>query len=287
MFKRFRFYGLTEHLTDEDIIRESDGEVTFLRAQRIRRHLTACWSCRTRKQELDLGIAAFAQLYRKRFDTAIPSSERTRKLLEARFRGVPDEYCTWIQSIFSRRVMTVCTIAGLLIAGVALVSQNRPLRVSSKNIIRGTRPDLPDSSLSPGAGTAVSREFVCQMRSEEGDLINNALVHQVFLRYRINQPLPGAYEIDFVIPPALGGLATAENLWPQPYNAGNWNSHSKDALEVKLESLVCSGQLDLRRAQTVLAKDWIEAYKSYFNSEQPLLDHVAFFKDRPWPFNNR
>jgi hypothetical protein len=40
--------------------------------------------------------------------------------------------------------------------------------------------------------------------------------------------------------------------------------------------------LDLATAQRDLAGDWIAAYKKYFHTNAPLLDHVAFVKDRPW-----
>jgi hypothetical protein len=34
-------------------------------------------------------------------------------------------------------------------------------------------------------------------------------------------------------------------------------------------------------AQRDLAHDWIAAYKKYFRRGIPLVDHVAFVKDRP------
>jgi hypothetical protein len=40
----------------------------------------------------------------------------------------------------------------------------------------------------------------------------------------------------------------------------------KDALERKLHSLVCVGQLDLETAQRETASDWIEAYKKYVSN---------------------
>jgi hypothetical protein len=37
----------------------------------------------------------------------------------------------------------------------------------------------------------------------------------------------------------------------------------KDALERKLHKLVCTGQLDLKTAQSEIASNWIEAYEKY------------------------
>ena len=83
-------------------------------------------------------------------------------------------------------------------------------------------------------------------------------------------------------PAALGGSLDANNLWPQPYSAGVWNARVKDALEDRLRALVCEGKLDLATAQRDLAHDWIAAYKKYFRTGAPLVDHIAFVKDRPW-----
>ena len=72
-----------------------------------------------------------------------------------------------------------------------------------------------------------------------------------------------AYEVDFLITPALGGAASVRNLWPQPYHRAAWNAYRKDVLEERLHSLVCSGQLDLGTAQREIATNWIDAYKKY------------------------
>ena len=49
----------------------------------------------------------------------------------------------------------------------------------------------------------------------------------------------------------------------------------KDALEDRLHSLVCSGQLDLGKAQREISQDWVAAYKKYFRTNQPLQEHSA------------
>jgi len=43
----------------------------------------------------------------------------------------------------------------------------------------------------------------------------------------------------------------------------------KDALERKLQKLVCAGQLDLETAQREIASDRIEAYKKYARASPP------------------
>ncbi len=105
---------------------------------------------------------------------------------------------------------------------------------------------------------------------------------EVFRRHGIANPVAGAYELDYLIPPELGGARDDRNLWPQPYRAEPWNAHAKDALEDHLRRLVCEGKLDLRVAQEEIANDWTVAYRKYFATDQPLLSHAAFLKDAPW-----
>ena len=100
-------------------------------------------------------------------------------------------------------------------------------------------------------------------------------------QYGIHDPQPRSYEVDYLIPPSLGGVEVVSNLWPQPY-AGVWTARVKDALEDRMRAMVCEGSLDLAAAQSELARDWVGAYRKYFKTESPLLDHVAFVKDRPW-----
>jgi hypothetical protein len=44
---------VTEHLSDGELLRYTDGEVGSRDAKRIRKHLEACWECRTQRDELE------------------------------------------------------------------------------------------------------------------------------------------------------------------------------------------------------------------------------------------
>jgi len=104
----------------------------------------------------------------------------------------------------------------------------------------------------------------------------------VFRQYRIENPKPRAYEVDYLISPALGGTTALENLWPVPYAEGVWTSRVKDALEDYLRSQVCEGKLDLATAQQELATNWIAAYQKHFRTKVPVAAHALFVKDSPW-----
>lgn len=68
------------------------------------------------------------------------------------------------------------------------------------------------------------------------------------------------YELDHIIPLALGGHPRSlDNLQIQPWP----EAKRKDRIEVKLQCLVCSGQITLPDAQTLTARDWESAYNTY------------------------
>jgi len=66
----------------------------------------------------------------------------------------------------------------------------------------------------------------------------------------------GDYELDHIVPLALGGHPRKpSNLMLQPWE-GEHGAKAKDMLEVRLQSLVCHGKLDLTDAQVCIAQDW-------------------------------
>ena len=57
----------------------------------------------------------------------------------------------------------------------------------------------------------------------------------------------------------------AANLWVEPPDNPDATTvaNTKDKLENRLNSLVCSGQLTLAAAQQAIAGNWVAAYQRY------------------------
>jgi 5-methylcytosine-specific restriction endonuclease McrA len=74
---------------------------------------------------------------------------------------------------------------------------------------------------------------------------------QVYRRYGLtgNHPFP-QWEVDHRVPLELGGSNTITNLWPEH------RPQTKDQLENTLHDQVCSGQIELARAQRIFKRDW-------------------------------
>jgi hypothetical protein len=137
---------------------------------------------------------------------------------------------------------------------------------------------LPDSSLTPGAiNTAVIQSniasticvpgFTIKIRpsSSYTTALKKKQLAAGYLGY--TNKSPASYEEDHLISLELGGSPSSEaNLWPEPWD-GNWGARKKDTLENKLHDLVCSNQLSLSEAQSVIATNWVSAYSKYVLGE--------------------
>lgn len=76
------------------------------------------------------------------------------------------------------------------------------------------------------------------------------------------------YELDHYVPLALGGHPRdPRNLWLQLWD-GEWGAKTKDRLEVRMKSLVCSGRLTLDSAREAVRVNWRAAYRLYVGRSQ-------------------
>jgi hypothetical protein len=79
------------------------------------------------------------------------------------------------------------------------------------------------------------------------------------------------YELDHYVPLELGGHPRdLRNLWLQLWD-GEWGAKTKDRLEVKMKTLVCSGRLTLASAQEAVRVNWRSAYRLHVG-RPPLAD---------------
>jgi hypothetical protein len=79
--------------------------------------------------------------------------------------------------------------------------------------------------------------------------------------YAVGQPARSV-ELDHLLPIELGGATSTANLWPQLWD-GAEGAHTKDKLEDRLHSLVCTGKVPLGDAQKAITQDWVAAYRTY------------------------
>ena len=171
----------------------------------------------------------------------------------------------------------ICML-GLLIAGwvatqVRWQKQEPITRTDKSYAVNNLALSTPNTALTPGATILLSRRSVCSQANVKNKDVPASIQRMVFEEYGLGNAQPRAYEVDYLVTPALGGSDDIRNLWPHSYS-GLWNARVKDALEDRLRDMVCHGSLDLADAQREIAGNWIEAYKKYFHTDRPLPEHT-------------
>jgi len=242
------------HPTDGDLLLMAAGEDCGDAVS----HVASCEACRMRMRELDARLDRTAILLKEAFRD---------ETLEIRGAAASNRQRGWVAGAAAALALT------LLGGWFAMHRADDVVYAES-----------PDPARTPGAvRLGLSAAAVCSAGPEAETMpVSHARAMVVFRRYDIPRPEPRKFEVDYLIPPDLGGSDDPANLWPQPYASGVWNSRVKDALEDRLRAMVCSGEMDLATAQAELSRDWIGTYKRLFRTEQPLVDHAGFVKDRPW-----
>lgn len=262
--------GRKFHISDQDLLLAIDGELSTRNQSRVESHLAACWTCRTRKQELETAIAGFVRIHRRNFDLELPPPDGSRALLKARMEQMAHAQGTswldWFRAM-SWRLSAAILGTACALAGLAYWTFETHARHPTESAVTVS---IPDPNLTPGATVLISRRQVCSESNANNKIVPITLQRRVFDEYKIGTARPNTYEVDYLITPALGGADDIHNLWPQSKHATVWNAEVKDALEDRLRDLVCGGQLDLATAQHEMAVNWIAAYKKYFHTDQPV-----------------
>lgn len=128
---------------------------------------------------------------------------------------------------------------------------------------------LPDAHLTPGKVERLSASYLCTHTTATRRNVSDLTKIAVFKRYNVPLPTKGeraGWEVDHLVPLALGGTNDVTNLWPEKAPG----FHKKDALEVRLRNLVCAHKLDLAVAQRAIATDWTAAYRTYVGDSTSL-----------------
>jgi anti-sigma factor RsiW len=248
-----------DHLSDEQLLRAIDGEMSAVEERDALPHLESCGRCRARRQELENASRHFA--LSSQSGVRIPNADAARTLFLARLEQVSNnvepaarpKIAYWLAAAAAVVIVAAVSFSSLRSHGAATLVYN-----------------LPDASLTPGAAVPIDRAMLCSQGSAGNKVVPVSLRQRVFEEYRIAGADPHAYEVDYLITPALGGADDIRNLWPQAYSAPVWNARVKDALEDRLRDMVCGGGIELADAQREIATNWIAAYKKYFHTEQPL-----------------
>lgn len=256
------------HLSDEDLLLFSDQELPPPQAARVREHIAQCKPCRERLRDLEAASADFAELHEREIRTQSPQPSISRDLLKTGLSEASARAGTTSAGVTTRQLLSACFALVLIVACTWAIRHIGGLQ-SGPDARRAEAVALPQRTLTPGSARPVLVADLCSNQNFENDPpVSQSLEEAVFKEYGLPASSEKDYELDYLITPALGGVDTIQNLWPQPYSS-DWNARVKDQLEDHLHDLVCQGKLQLATAQHDIASDWIAAYKRYFNTDKP------------------
>jgi hypothetical protein len=130
------------------------------------------------------------------------------------------------------------------------------------------RGPLPDPECSPGAVFADATPAVICVSGYSSRVrnVSTSLRKKIYAEYGVSYPQArGAYEVDHLIPLAIGGSNDPANLFleaaePKP------GFKEKDVVEVYLRDEVCAGHIPLPAAQRQVAEDWVAIYNALDDS---------------------
>jgi hypothetical protein len=216
-------------------------------------------------------ISEFVHLHRGTLDALLPPAAGSRALLKARLDELASDTSSWRLPLVWRRRFIPIAVGLLILVLASLLLSHRWTSIPPPTMYASFVPmSFPATELTPGVVRARTIDQVCRSNDGKNREVSVALRRKVFELYGMPSADPRAYEVDYLITPALGGADDIGNLWPQAYSATIWNAHVKDALEDRLHDLVCRGDLDLPTAQKEISTDWIAAYKKYFHTDKPI-----------------
>jgi hypothetical protein len=100
-------------------------------------------------------------------------------------------------------------------------------------------------------------------RVRASTVYTNGVKRKLMLESGIDESHMAEYELDHIIPLAIGGHPRKlTNLQLQLWDGEN-GAKRKDRIEVKLQCLVCTEQVSLGDAQREIAENWQGAYHKY------------------------
>jgi len=247
------------HPSDQELLLAAEGEPS---ARRVQEHLASCSTCQARRQALSDSLDDFVRHQQQSLNPQLPPPAGARAILKSRLA----EPSTSHRSAWERWPSLTAAAGALAVLVTFSLGYWLPRREAS---LQARVVYIPNPDLTPGVAAPVTKEQICAAEPAKNRGVPVSLRRRVFQEYGIGNAEPQAYEVDYLITPALGGADDIRNLWPQSYSSTVWNAQVKDALEDRLRDLVCDGKLDLVDAQRDIATDWIAAYKKYFQTDTP------------------
>lgn len=125
----------------------------------------------------------------------------------------------------------------------------------------GDGPDRPDPVCTPGGITealgATDVAPVCLAMAQPRAMVPSDAAREILAAYGVSDEDTHDFDLDFLIPPALGGANDVSNIWPVP--RADRVSDLKQQTDDALRAAVCAQRVGIPAAQFAVASDWTTA----------------------------
>lgn len=152
------------------------------------------------------------------------------------------------------------------LAALLSSSDNMPISLGSRSKSADCIDEnaSPDHACTPGAvfENATLKQICTPGYTKTVRNVSTKLKQTVYAEYNVSYPqIRGSYEVDHLIPLAIGGNNDIANLFPQPAEPAP-GFKEKDLVEVYLHEEVCANRVVLNIAQRRIASDWLSIYQN-------------------------
>jgi hypothetical protein len=160
----------TGHLGDDDIVFFLDGELPSHEAERVRKHLSACWACRTAAAETEAAVLEFVRLQERVLASERPP--RPWKDINAEIAALEAREQTSGSGAgrsWFRRFSPAWGACAMAIAALSVVPERRPAVLNEAP--RSESPLKPgDSAVQPLGGVPAPGIRAPEMRAQPGPM---------------------------------------------------------------------------------------------------------------------
>lgn len=191
-----------------------------------------------------LAVIGSGFLYYEHFETKFEAKQRLQSILSASVSDTPSKESS---------------------DSSLAPSKTRTLKLGERTKTKNceVRGPLPDPACSPGSffADATPDKFCVSGYTKTVRSVSAKLKKQVYAEYGLTPQPRGTYEVDHIIPLAIGGDNSIANLFPESA-VPNPGFKEKDLVEVYLQQEVCAGRADLAVSQYQIATDWTVIYNN-------------------------
>src|SRR5579862_3240829 len=189
-----------QHLTDEQLVRAADRELTPAEAGEVREHLASCALCCKQRDLMAASLVDFAEAFRSAAHASPQLLAVSRAKLKARLSEAHNNQWEPAWPDFSGRSgVAVCVAIVLAVLLMRFAYGRFSFRGAQLATVEAAGPLVPDTHLTPGAIMGVSASQVCSAKVPVEHRPPSSLQRAVFHEYGMDGAHPDGYEVDHLI----------------------------------------------------------------------------------------